>query len=358
MNNWLRQQKKSVILLSCFIFFTAPASTNYQLDSYEFGSGGGTDLNSSQYQLEGVVGGLSDDQSSSSYRARSGLLGAQLANTPGAPTLENTGDWYNKLKITLDTGGNPADAEFAIAVSQDGFVTTEYVQDDSTLGPGLGDEDFQTYAAWGGSSGTFIIDLEPCETYEAKVKARQGNFTEGPFGPVSAQAFVSCPELQFDIDVSDQDIETLSSSYTVDFGTLTLGTVVDAVDKVWIDLDTNAQSGAIVFVKGDNEGLESSSTGYKIPSVTGDLAILSEGFGIQGLTATQTSGGPITVVSPYDGSAQNIGLIDSALREILTSSLPLEGGRASFVLKTKAQTGTPASENYTEVLTFIASGVY
>ena len=98
---------------------------------------------------------------------------------------------------------------------------------------------------------------------------------------------------------------------------------------------------------------------YTITSASADLASASEGFGVQGVSKTQSSGGPLDYVSPYNGSSDNVGVVDSTIREIFsTSTSPISGGRGSFVLKARASGNTPAANDYGDTLTLVAAASY
>ena len=355
MRNLLNKLKKSSVVLSTFVFFVLPASTNYGLKGYEFGSGGGVG-SSTNYSAEGVSGQIAGKQSSTNYGANSGLIFVQQANTPAAPTFQNNGNWYNKLFFVINTSGNPSDATYAIAVSSDNWVTTNWVQPDNTLSTSYGPSNFQTYAAWGGGSGGYIIGLVPNTTYKMKVKARQGKYTEGPLG-VEASAATSAVVLTVDIDIASTDQET-AAPYLVSMGNLTPSSVTTAANLIWIDLDTNATNGGQVFIKDQNAGLTSSVTSHTISSATGDLSILTTGFGIRGNSVNQTSGGPLSFVSPYNGATENVGVVDSTVRPVLSSNNPIVGGRAAIYVKAKASSTTPAANDYTDLFTIIAAGSF
>lgn len=344
--------------LFLFFLFVVPASTNYSLQDYTFGAGGGTDQASSNYAMEVSLGEVvSDRANSSSYGILPGLLFTQMANTPSAPDFENSDDYTNKLLITINTENNPSDAEYAIAISTDNFSTTEYVQSDNTVGSTLGSEDWQTYADWGGASGELIVGLEPDTTYYVKVKARAGKFTEGPWGPV-ASAATSALTISFDIDVSATNTET-SSPYVVTLGSLSSGSVATSTEKIWIDFSTNAPGGGYVYVLGTNSGLYSQSNNYTISSLSGNLSSETEGFGIQQDSTTQTSGGPLSVSSPYDGTGEVVGEVATQPQTIVTtSSQPVVNGRASFVTKAKISELTPAASDYTDTLTLISAATF
>lgn len=356
MKEWFKNLNRRLTLIPLFIFLAFPASTNYSIKSYEFGGGGGS-LDSTNYALEGILGQVSASMSSAFYNVRSGLIFAQMANIPPAPTLTNSSNWYNKLLLIIAIGNNPSDTKFAVAISDDNWVTTKWVQSDNTVDSTLGIEDYQTYANWGSGTGENIIGLTPNTTYWVRVKALQGEFSGTDLGP-QASATTSNPTLDFDIDVSSSDTET-AAPYTVAFGSLTAGSVNTATNKVWIDIATNGEAGGYVYISDLNAGLKSSAINYTISAVTGDLASLSEGFGAQSSTDTETSGGPLLPLSPFNGASETVGIINTSIRELYsTSGVPITGGRGSFVLKVKPSNITPASSDYSDTLTIIASGTF
>lgn len=339
------------------IFAALPGTTNYELRDYGFGSGGTTDSGTANYSLEGIAGELSgQDGSTANYGLKQGLLGVQLAALPDAPNFNNPDDWYNKLNLIINTSGNPSDTLYAVAISSDDFVTTEYVQSDDTVGSSLGTEDFRTYASWGSGTGTNVIGLTSDTTYKAKVKAAQGDFTETAFGP-EASASTSQASIIFDIDIDSSDTET-SSPYQLDFGSVAPDTVVDSPQRIWLDIDSNAESGAFVYITSQNNGLFSNQSSHTISSVTGDLDSLGEGIGAQSVSTSQSAGGPLSVASPYDGASEVVGAISSAYQQILTTGGPLNDGRASFILKIKTSSTTPAANDYIDIYTVIASAAF
>lgn len=314
-------------------------------------------MGSASYSLEGLAGEVaSDRQSSGSYAANSGLEFVQMAHTPNSPTITNDNNWYDKLKIVINTSNNPSDTLFAVAISTDNFSTSKYIQSDGTIGNNLGPEDFFSYSAWGGASGSLIVGLESGTTYYVKSKARQGNFTEGPFGPVASASTVN-PSISIDIDIAATDTET-AGPYAIDFGDLSIGSVTTTTNKIWVDFETNAYSGGAVYVKGQNTGLTSSTSSYTITSSTANLASVQTGYGMQGSSATQSSGGPFSIVSPYNGSSENVGILDTSFRDLFSTSSPITGGRASGVLKSKVSSDVPAADDYADILTVIASASF
>jgi hypothetical protein len=346
------------ILSGLALFFAAmPAGTTYKLQSYGVGSGGVANSVSGSYALEGTVGEVSGTQmSGTTYKIGAGLIPTQLANVPNAPTLTNPANYYNKLNLVLDTGNNPDDTKFAIAISSDNFVTTQYVKSDHTVSSSLAITDYQTFAAWGGASGFNIIGLLPTTTYTVKVRAMQGKFTESGWSP-TASATTANPALTFDIDVSNSDVET-SPPYNLSFPDLTPGTVVTGSQKIWTDFDTNGDFGGNIYIVAKNGGLKSTAVAYTIAALSGDLGSLAQGFGAQNSSLTQATGGPMTVTSPYDGTSNNVGVTDTSIRKIYGAGAPVTAGRTSLQLKAKSQTLTPSATDYSEILTVIAAASF
>jgi hypothetical protein len=340
-------------VLFSLMLFVMPASTNYEMHDYGIG-GGDTVGSSTNYGLNAMVGevggALSDG---TNYSLGPGVIFTRQANVPAAPTFTNPSNFYNKLRIVLDTGNNPSDARFAVAISSDNFVTTQYVKSDFTVGSTLDITDYQTYSGWGGGAGVFVIGLQPNITYSVKVRAMHGNFTESGYS-TAATASTAAVSVTFDIDVSAVDTET-SPPYTLNIGTLTPATITTAGQKIWVDLETNAVDGAVVYVRGSGTGLTSIGAGHTIPGLTGDLGSASEGYGMQLNTVGQASGGPLTAITPYNGTLQNIGTLDTTFRPMLESTTAISGGRGSFFLKAKSATTTPAAADYSQLLTVIAA---
>ncbi len=343
-----------VDLVGVALFAVLPATSNYQLQSYGFGSGGTAKSQTATYSLEGTAGELSGQSSSTSNTTvKPGFIQAQQANVPKLASIDNNGGlYYNKLHFVIDKQNNPSDATFLIAVSADNFAAdTRYLQPDGTLSSTLSLTDYQTYSAWGSSGGSLIIGLLPSTTYSVKLKATQGTFTESAYGPVSSQA-TAAPSITFSLETSSQVLPP----YTVSLGTLNAGAIATTADTINTSLTTNGTSGGDVYIRGQNGGLKSSSTGYQISALSNDLSSVSEGFGAQNSSVGQASGGPFTVRSPYNTSGTNVGIIDTIVRSLYSSTAPVTAGSGVLVLKAKSAATDAAATDYREILTFVAAG--
>lgn len=343
------------VFLFSFFLFAMPASGSYELHDFGFGAGGVGIGNSTNYSVSGIAGEVSGAETSgSTYDLGPGLQFTRQSNVPAVPTFTNPANHYNKLKYIIDDGNNPTDTVFAIAISTDDFITTNFIQADGTIGASAV---YQSYADWGGATGEFATGLTTNTTYKIKVKAIQTKYTETEYSAVATAATVG-PTLSYDLDVASTDTES-GPPYTVDFGQLSIGSVTTATDKVWVDLETNAESGAFVYIYTAGTGLTSAEAAYTVTSATANLASANEGYGMRVDSVAQSSGGPLAAVSPYDGASENVGIISTTSRNVFTSSnAPIVGGRGSLLLKAKASTITPSASDYADVLTMIASSTF
>lgn len=342
------------MLLAGGLFAVMPTSSSYQLNNYGFGSGGTGNSTSTNYGLNATTGQPTSGQNTSTnYTVRSGNNQSQQAYVPVAPSFTNPSNYYNKLLFTVNPSASPSDTKFTIAISTDNFTTTNYVQLDDTIGS---TKVYQTYSAWGGAGGQLVIGLSPSTTYQIKANAIQGNFTETEYGP-SASAATVAPSISFEIDVSAIDT-TSSPPYAVTLPTLLPASVITSNQKIWISLTTNAASGAGVYIRSTNAGLKSTAANYTIASASADLAVAASGYGAEGSSATQGSGGPLTLTSPYNGAGQNVGILDATLRQLFSSSSPVTSGRGSIQLKAKAATSTPAAGDYADTLVLTTAGTF
>ncbi len=356
-----------LLLTTCYLLHatysfaqsTPPTSSNYKLLNYGFGGGGTASSSSNSYSLFGTLGQVDQGSpSSSNYFIGAGLEFTMQATVAAAPTFTNPSNWYNKLKITINRGGtDPSDYQYAIRVAS-GSGQFQYVQNDGTLGNDLADEDWQSYSAWGGASGSNIIGLYPSTTYTAQIASRQGRFyTQFMWSP-AAQATTDTSSISFDIDISSTDSES-SPPYTLGIGSLSPGSVTTASEKAWIDFSTNANNGGFVSISGTNSGLASTTASHTITSATADLTAQPTGYGAISSSVDQTSGGPMEALSPYNGASNNVGVLDTTKRYIYDSSAsPVTGGRVSFSLKAKASSTTPSANDYTDTLTVLVTGSF
>ena len=338
------------LLVPMFGLFAAmPASGSYQLKTYDFGNGGG-EGSSTNYRLDAATGTPTGDGSSESYRITNGEIPTQNTNVPPAPTFTNPSNYYNRLHLVVQTGGNPSDTKYVIAISSDDFATTLFVQPDNSIGASFGIANYQTYTAWGGASGFDVLGLQPNTTYKVKLRALQGRYSESAFGPTASAA--TDPTT-----ISFAATTTLSGSppFTVNFSGLAPGSVFGADADVLINLSSNALNGGNVYIRSLNGGLLSATASYTLNSASADLSSAASGYGVQVLSTSATSGGPLNSVAPFNGSSNNVGQVTTSLQEILSTSSQITGGSATIRAKAKTDFTVPSTSDYTDRITFIAA---
>ncbi len=337
------------------LFATSPSSTNYVLPSYDIGSGGTDNSSSSNFRLNATSGTQNtSQQSSTNFRINSGENPTQNANVVSAPTLTNPENYYDRLRLVINTSGNPSDTRYLIAISSDGFATSRYVQTDNSIGTSTALTNYRTYAAYGSGSGFLILGLSPSTTYQARIKAIRGNFTENNFGPASTSAATVSQNLSFGITT------TLSGSppFSASFSSLNPGSVSSANADINLALSTNAMSGGSIYLKGVNSGLLSPSQSFTISSATADLGSASSGYGARIQSSSQVSGGPLTSLAPYNGAGDNVGAIPASFQPLLSTSGPITTGTSVIRLLAKVTGDTPGATDYSDSLTIVAAMDY
>jgi hypothetical protein len=338
----------AVLVFSVLGFLAAlPASTNLKLNSYSVGSGSTNSASSTTYGLEASTGQVNSATSTSAnYQVKSGAIQAQQANVPLAPTLSNGGDtYYDRLNFIINIASNPTDATYSVAVSTTSdFAATNYVQADGTL---ASTPVYQTYTQWGSGTGTLAIGLNSGTAYWFKVNAIHGKFTASAYGPSANASTISLgPTIGFALSPSN-----------IDMGSLLAGSIVSSPSNISITFATNANNGGTIYMAGQYTGLRSaSSSNYTIQTAppSGDLSSLSEGFGLQNITASS----PLISQSPYNGSGNTVGAVYATFQPVFASTSAVSSGVSTAKLMAKSSVSTPSSSDYTNTLTFIAAASY
>jgi hypothetical protein len=338
-------------LMAGFMLFAAlPGTAAYQLNGYGFGSGGTANSTTATYGLEGSTGEISGQTSTTAaYNVKPGFSETIQAHLPQIGTFDNgSGTYYNKLHFVIDQQNNPSDALYTLQISTSSTFASgnSFVKFDLSTSGTLTLADYQTYSAWGGAGGANIVGLIPNTPYYLRVKATQGTYTESAYGPINGPISTVNPSLSFSI-----------STNSLSLGALLVNTVVNSASTINMTFATNALSGGDIYINGFNTGLRSTLVANTIPSATGDLSALSHGFGSQ-ITATGTTTGTLTSQSPYNGTANNIGLTDTTIRKLWSATAPITGGSGSIRIKAKSNFSDAAATDYSETLTMLASGSF
>lgn len=329
------------IFAGLIVFGAVSQSTNYKLQDYGVNSGGTNDSSSATYKAQAAAGELSGNKTAgSTFNVKSGSIEVEQSDVPPAPTLDNgSGTYYNKLRFIINTGNNPTDATFSVAVSTSAsFASTSYIQTDGTLGSS---PIYQTYTDWGGSSGSLAVSLSAGTNYYFKVNAQDGSFTTSPYGP-SASIATATTSLSFAV-----------SPNSIDLGNLNAGQIVTS-PSISFSFTTNAEGGGNIYVAGDTAGLTNSSHTITVTPPSADLASLSEGYGLQATSASS----PLTIQSPYSLSGNSIGAVYTSFVPIFSSTSSVDNATASAQIMAKAAATTPVGTDYQNILTFVAAAAY
>ncbi len=188
------------------------------------------------------------------------------------------------------------------------------------------------------------------------------------------------PTITFDIDSALTDSET-SAPYTIALGSLTPSILTTSngllingpeINSIFLDLNSNAFGGASVTVFGTNGGLYSPSKTTLITPATAEETIVAgqAKFGLCVAAISQTSGlGTFSASPNYDadglsnctttnGGTPKIGKVNTTPTPIVATNGTISGGRVQILAKASVTNITPASNDYQEVLTFIATGTF
>ena len=174
--------------------------------------------------------------------------------------------------------------------------------------------------------------------------------------------------MTFDLDAALTDTESVAP-YSVALGTLSVaaGSNSDgsAINSIWADLGTNSSGGAIVSVFSAKGALKSTAVATDtIPSATATMAPNTANYGICVKAVSQTSGATLTKAAPFDGATctyghvNTVGSLTTATQNILTASSSINVGRAEIVVAAENNAITPAHADYSDTLTFIATGTF
>jgi len=172
-----------------------------------------------------------------------------------------------------------------------------------------------------------------------------------------------------DVTVSATVSETVScaaSTTTTAFGTLTTSAVSTSTPDVTITMSCNYASGCTLKVQDDgnatNPGLYSTTVAYLIGSAdaayadTATLAAGTEGYGIQGSTNANGSGGTLTITTRYNQTGNAVGGFEITDQSISSSTEPI-ANRETVVKHKAAISGlTKAATNYSDILTYSCTG--
>lgn len=184
--------------------------------------------------------------------------------------------------------------------------------------------------------------------------------------------------LTFDMDTAGSndstcDTDETAAAYTIALGTLTnsdtrISGATDAINLICVDLDTNAAGGAVVTVNNANgaSGLVSTSVpADDIDSTDGSVGDNTENYGLCIVTATASTG-TLDDAGGYDSDTcaansetNNVQALSTTPEDIFdTNGAPIASGRGTIAVNASITIAQPAHADYTDALTFIATGTF
>jgi len=279
MTKLFRNKKTILAATLAGILLIAPAvsaqtlsSPNYQIENPTIDSGGEPSSSTNYRSVDAIGDSSGESTNSSTFKALLGFIFPSFPGVPGTPTLINTGGTlYNSLDFVITTGGNQTDTNYAIAISSDDFVTTNYIQVDDTVGTTAA---WQSYTNWGGATGERVTGLSPSTTYKIKVKARYGTDSETGFS-VIATAATSAPSMTVTFAgvnsgtaVAGETTTITTTVNAISYGSLIIDAPAIAAHKTTVS--TNATGGYTTTVRQD--GNLRTDNGQEISAVTASNA--------------------------------------------------------------------------------------
>ena len=176
--------------------------------------------------------------------------------------------------------------------------------------------------------------------------------------------------ITFDLDTSVADAET-DPPYTVPLGTITttdtrVSGTTDSINMIIIEGETNASGGMVVTVRnanGANGMISTSVPADNINSADGDMIDGIENYGLcvitAGLVGFSIDAAYTSTDCVTNSETNDIEALTTTGESILNSvGDPLVAGHAEISVNAAISNVTPAHSDYTDTLTFIATGTF
>lgn len=355
--------RMALALIVAFAPFFASAeelnSSNYTLENPSFNSGGGTGSSTNYSSLDSQGDESGAASSSANYKVNAGVIYSYGPSIPAAPTLVNTGSaLYNSLDFVVATGGNQSDTNYAIAISNDDFVTTYYIQTDGTLGNTAA---WQTYSGWGSGAGERVTGLISATEYKIKVKARYGADSETGFSQVAsattstASLTISFAGIASGNTVAGETTTVTATANAIPYGSLVINTPAVAVHRITVS--TNAAAGYTTTLQSDGELRTQSSqidplTATNASPATWPAGITTGRFGYH-TTDSVLCTGSTNRFSSNDTYAK----ITTTPEEVVCSAGPVSNEQTSVVFKVEVGSLQPTG-TYNNILTYITTAKF
>lgn len=345
-----------------FTFAETLSGSNYNIENPSVDQGGEISSSTNYTSRESVGDANGEGLNSTNYKAFPGFEQHAAPGVPAQPTFTNTGGTlYNALDFVVATGdGQQSDVQYAIAISSDDFVTTNFIQTDDTVGSS---EAWQTYTQWGNGTGERVTGLLSSTSYKIKVKARFAADTETAYS-VTAQAATVGASLTIVFaginsgTTFDGETTTITTTANgVAYGTLVVSTPTIAAHQVTVT--TNASGGFTTTVRQD--GNLRTITSAEISTVPGTNASPSSWPGsiTTGRFGYHSSDEDLCTGSATRFSTNNTwAALDTVPYEVGCNMSPVPSGETTTVTYKLEVGGLQDSGQYANVITYITSAQF
>lgn len=182
------------------------------------------------------------------------------------------------------------------------------------------------------------------------------------------QCFQGSPYISFSVKTGTVAPGTAGAG--VNLGTAVLGTVSTSngttINSIFITVESNAGGGTVVTARDANAALQRVSVPTdKILSSTATLVGGTAGYGICVFSNTQHADSPTALakVAPYASTCtkttgHSVGGLLTTPQPILQSTGAVKGGDSEILVKAATSATTPAGTDYSDTITFIATGTF
>lgn len=365
MTNWNRIIKIVLVTLLAAYPIAALAETlsgtNYNIENPSIDSGGQQSSSTNYTESESMGGSNDSGSSSTNYKIFPGFVQHAYPGVPNAPTFTNTGGvMYNALNFVVVPGPNATnDTYFAIAISSDNFVTTNFIQADDTIGSSPA---WQKYVDWGSSTGQTVTGLAGNTTYKIKVKARFAADTETGYSQTAsattsgASISVSFAGVSSGTTVAGATTTITSLANSIAYGSLTPN--VTAVAAQTITVTTNATGGYTTTIEQDgnlrkNNGDNISPVSGSNSSPTTWPTSITNGYFGYHTTDSLLCTGTTNRFSTNDTYAA----ATSTPSEISCNTGPVSSEQTTVVYKVEIGTNQPSGD-YQNTITYVTTAQY
>lgn len=298
------------------------------------------------------------------------------AVSQGAGTIDCTpGGGANDVCVAIDTTNNIFTIEVGASYTASGTAATITFTIDGTASDG-------TLTNPGAVAATNIDILMCDETAGCPAGFTTVHSSQIAYGiidddTIAVTATVNS-SLTFDMDTAGSndstcDTDETAAPYTIPLGVITntdtrVSGATDTINLICVDLDTNASGGAVITVNNANgaSGLVSTSTpADDIDSTDGSVGDNTENYGLCIVTTTAATG-TFDDAGGYDGDTcaansetNNVQALSTTPEDILdTNGAPIATGRATIAVNASIAITQQAHNDYTDALTFIATGTF